>query len=508
LTTYKKFGPPGTGKTTRLLAEVTDRLESGVNPLRIAYLAFTKKAASEARGRAVKLLGLSESDQKEQLFYFRTLHSLCYQLLSISDKKVITEADYKKFGKRVNLNFEVSIDEERRTKTNNPIISLLSLYRLKMSTLREEYNKTDFNYAWNEVDFIDRSYQEFKKTFRLIDYTDMLTEFESIMHLVLPKTFSLICIDESQDLSPLQWKIVANLKNHTEDLILAGDDDQAIYGFTGASPEEFLHFEGEAEVLNQSYRTPKSIYRLISGIINTIPSNKRQQKTYQPKEEEGSVRRINSLQELDFSSGEWLILAQANYMLDTVAEDLKSAGYLFMRNGGRSISYNLTTAIITWERLRKGKEVSAANVQIMYKYMTGNGGKVQRGFKKLNVSEELFLTYDQLVSDYGLLASVDEIWSEALDSKTITVDKTYVTSILRKGDDSFHLKTPRIQLSTIHGAKGGEAQNVVVFLDLTTAAIKNNENYENHRVFYVACSRPTENLYLVEPQDYNRSFVI
>ena len=87
-----------------------------------------------------------------------------------------------------------------------------------------------------------------------------------------------------------------------------------------------------------------------------------------------------------------------------------------MRNGGRSISYNLTTAIITWERLRKGKEVSAANVQIMYKYMTGNGGKVQRGFKKLNVSEELFLTYDQLVSDYGLLASVDEIWSEALDS--------------------------------------------------------------------------------------------
>ena len=56
-------------------------------------------------------------------------------------------------------------------------------------------------------------------------------------------------------------------------------------------------------------------------------------------------------------------------------------------------------------------------------------------------------------------------------------------------------------------AKGGEAENVIVFLDLTTASLHNN-NYENERVFYVGLSRPKENLYLVQPRDYGRSFQI
>ncbi len=502
----KVFGPPGCGKTTRLLNEVTDRLESGVQPLRIGYLAFTKKAASEARQRAIKLLGLNDDQADEQLFYFRTLHSLCYQQMVI-DKKVMTESDYRKFGERVNLNFEINIDEERRTKTNNPLISLLSLYRLRLNTLRQEYNRTNLSQTWAEVDYLNRSYQEFKKAFRLIDYTDMLVEFEKQMHLVLPTGFNLICIDEAQDLSPLQWKIVQNLTNHTQDLILAGDDDQAIYGFTGASPNHFLQFDGEVEVLSQSYRVPRAVHKLITSITDRIPRDKRQQKTYLPRQKEGMVKHIHEISEVDFSSGDWLILAQANYMLDSVSEDLKSSGYLFMRNGARSISYNLTTAIITWERLRKGKEVSAESVKIMYKYMSGNNKKIKRGFKKLKIEDDLYVSYDDLVLNHGLLAPIEEIWSEALDSKSIEVDRTYVTSILRKGDDSFHLKTPRIQLSTIHGAKGGEAENVIVFLDLTTASLHNN-NYENERVFYVGLSRPKENLYLVQPRDYGRSFQI
>jgi superfamily I DNA/RNA helicase len=50
----KVFGPPGSGKTTFLLSIVEQELESGVHPMKIGYFAFTKKAATEARDRAIQ----------------------------------------------------------------------------------------------------------------------------------------------------------------------------------------------------------------------------------------------------------------------------------------------------------------------------------------------------------------------------------------------------------------------------------------------------------------------
>jgi superfamily I DNA/RNA helicase len=64
---------------------------------------------------------------------------------------------------------------------------------------------------------------------------------------------------------------------------------------------------------------------------------------------------------------------------------------------------------------------------------------------------------------------------------------------------------PRIKLSTIHGTKGGEAENVVLFRDLTAAALKSAGD-DLHRVFYVGVTRTKSSLYLVEPEDYTRAY--
>jgi len=104
------------------------------------------------------------------------------------------------------------------------------------------------------------------------------------------------------------------------------------------------------------------------------------------------------------------------------------------------------------------------------------------------------------------LAIVDEmIWSEAMD-KIPDKDRAYITALLRRGEKFNGI--PRITVSTIHGSKGGEADNVVLFTDLSTAAdeaMQMNPD-DMHRVFYVGVTRTRKNLYVVEPEDAHRSY--
>ena len=98
-------------------------------------------------------------------------------------------------------------------------------------------------------------------------------------------------------------------------------------------------------------------------------------------------------------------------------------------------------------------------------------------------------------------------WQQALD-KIPSVDVAYINSLVRRGEDL--TQPPRIKLSTIHGAKGGEADNVVLYTDLTVAAEESMERDADsiHRVFYVAVTRSKQNLFIMEPENYNRSYAI
>ena len=246
---------------------------------------------------------------------------------------------------------------------------MINLSRLKKTALQEEYNGSDIEMPWVEVDYIDRAFQAYKKVNRLLDYTDMLALFAADADRVCPY-FDYCFLDEAQDLSPLQWDIARVLDNKSKKMYVAGDDDQAIYKWAGADVDTFINLPGGSEVLEQSYRIPRSVHKVAQLIVSRI--HRRFPKVYNPRPAEGKVQRLASIEEIDMSEGTWLIMAQANYMLTPLATDLKSQGYLFERNGSRSISEKMSTAINGWEQLRAGNLVSLATVQAIYSYMAGN----------------------------------------------------------------------------------------------------------------------------------------
>ena len=93
------IGPPGTGKTTKLLSLVEQELDKGISPTNIGYFAFTNRAADEAKSRANARFNLDN----DSLPFFRTLHSLAFQQLGMSRSQVLKKKKKRDFGDLMGL---------------------------------------------------------------------------------------------------------------------------------------------------------------------------------------------------------------------------------------------------------------------------------------------------------------------------------------------------------------------------------------------------------------------
>ena len=504
------FGPPGCGKTTTLLDLVDKALSEGVAPHKIAFFAFTRKAASEAKERASERFGL---DPKADLPFFRTIHSLAFFLTGLKSDQLMTAEHYREVEKKIGISLvsgetrlhEVEEDLSNSLRKESPILRLITLSRLKKTLLRHEYNFSEIEYKWVEVDYVARSLKQYKKEHQLYDYTDMLELFAQSAQDTCPH-FELSMLDEAQDLSPLQWDIAHAIEKKSDRMFCAGDDDQAIYKWSGADVDHFINLPGGSEVLEQSYRVPRKIHEIAERISARI--KRRFPKKYLPRREEGVAKRITGFEELDLRQGTWLFLSQAKFHLGSARNFMKSQGFFFEDGvGHHSVRPKVRMALEAWRLLQQGKPVTFDLTKTLYQYMSGNGVRVARGHKKIIGEEDDTFTFEELRDHHGLLATQDMAWNEALD-KIPGVDVAYINALVRRGEDL--TQPPRIRLSTIHGAKGGEAENVVLYTDLTVAAEQSMEQDSDsiHRVFYVAVTRSKQNLFIVEPENYNRSYAL
>ena len=362
---HKVFGPPGSGKTTYLLNVVDKELAAGVSSLEMGYFSFTKKAANEARDRAiVKFPNLKE---KTDFPFFRTLHSLAFRCMSVKADMIMQPEHYKEFAEQAGIELNVSFEEESIAKADNPILNEINLARIRGIDLREHYNQSGLDIEWYHFEFVERSYRHYKRSKDLLDFTDLL-EMAVVEHERLPKLEVLI-VDEAQDLSRLQWLMVEALAAKAKRVFLAGDDDQAVFTWAGADVKSFLSFQGHITILDQSYRVPSTVHALANAIVHRI--RERQPKEWKARDFEGTVKTYYRFEDVPIDEGQWLIMAATNYMLNPVHEWLKSQGILFERSGIPSLSPAMIKAVVYWERLRSGKEVEGVYVKDVYKYLGG-----------------------------------------------------------------------------------------------------------------------------------------
>ncbi len=488
------LGPPGTGKTTKLLEICKQKKEEGIGWDKIGFFSFSQKAAYEAKDRAREKFQAS----REDLVHFRTLHSFAYRNLAIDDNNLFKKKNWKELSSLVgwDLNFDES-DESIYTNTNHKFVNLINLARLKNTDLLQEWRRCeDRSMSWDRLQYLDDIITGFKDENNLYDYTDMIVRYtlDPIIN-----NFDVLFIDEAQDMPTIQYEMIDKLIKHSKETFIAGDDDQAIFRWMGADVDRFIDLKGSVQVLDKSYRCPERIFRLANTIISKV-SNRRQ-KTWSPKSEQGKVKRVTHLRHIDLSEGNWLLLGRTKKIRNEMIEGhLKSLGMWYGRGEHRPISRTVLNAIYAWNRLQDNQTISYGDVQYIYNQIVAKG-RLKRGAKTFSDEDkDKIYTLDILKKDHGLL--VDGQWYEVMN-KISEYDVAYIRRLLDLGEDL--QKEPRIKTSTIHQAKGGECDNVVVLTDIGKIVYKSYTKNpdDEHRVFYVAVTRAKENLYIVDPQTTN-----
>lgn len=486
------LGPPGTGKTTKLLSMVEEEIASGTPPDRIGYFSFTKKAAREAVGRATEKFGLSSKD----LPYFRTLHSLCFRTVGMAQADVFDGKKVLEFGDWLGLRLSETQRLDDTTKfgftDGDRALFMENMARVMGRPLRQVYDENPDGLPWSLVDRVSRGLVEFKKARTLHDYTDMLQLFVDAQW---SPPIDVVFVDEAQDLSWLQWRVVGELARQARRVVVAGDDDQAIYRWAGADVDQFVRMEGSVTVLGQSWRVPPPVQAVAAEMITRVRN--RREKRWAPAAHEGLVRRTSSILDDLVAGDDILVLARNAFSLRNMDRELRREGLLFEFRDEPSIPRTVLTAVRTWEKIRRGERVSVDIARMVYSMMTADRG-YRRGYKSIpGVPGDQEVDIAWLRESGGLLAAAP--WFDALD-RIPRDDANYLRAAVQKGEKP---DKPRIRLATIHGSKGGEADHVVLLPDMARRTheemLVNPE--DEARVWYVAATRARRQLTLVKPRD-------
>jgi superfamily I DNA/RNA helicase len=359
---------------------------------------------------------------------------------------------------------------------------------------------------------------------------------------VAPKRPSVIFADEAQDLNRMQLTLIRKWGERASYFIVAADDDQTIYSFTGATPEAVLDPDIPADhkiILKQSYRVPRAVHGPAMRLIKQV--TRRQEKDYLPRPAEGECIRLSSG---TYKSPEYFILktaiqhlergqtvmflAACGYMLQPLVAVLRKNAIPFhnpyrksngfwnpLRMGRGSTPSRILALLVAHPGFGNGRrDWTNGDLGLWAEWLTAEG-VLKRGAKKklqnyppndtatIETLDDLFETaaLEALLTAFaGDYRSLLEWWRKRV---TASVFKRvqFPLDIADAHGPTALIEVPRVIVGTIHSVKGGEADVVYLFPDLSGEA---DRQYQKTgpprdaviRQFYVGMTRARETLYI------------
>lgn len=531
----------GTGKTTWLAKQVVNGAKRyGSSNVLIASL--TRAAAAEIGGRDIAL----------DRWQVGTLHSHAFRALGLQHDKVAESpkglAEWNSYAPEewhlsgAAQDVDDPLDWKGGGMPGDPLLARYHTLRHQM-TPRHEWPQ--------EVGYFAEEWEHWKQETERTDFTDMI---EVALHSVdrAPGSPALFFVDEAQDLSRLELSLVRQWGRHCEQTVVVGDPDQNLYEWRGSDPAAFHDPaipDDHYRTLSQSYRVPRAVHSAAVGWIERVVG--RRAVHYQPRRQnpddatspvvEGTVRyathrwatpdeRFFDDIEAETAKGRTvMILTTCAYMLDPMVKAMRERALLYHNpyrlKAGRWNPLHDSTRERLLAYLRPNAEVWGEEARLWalgdlqrwaehlraefyvrgMKAALGAVSASPRAHSEAMRVEEvlLYLTEPALASAWALDV---EWWRQAQTKAGRTSGVEYATEAVKAHGPKVLRERPRIIVGTVHSVKGGQADVVYVFPDLSSKGFETwgdgswgSNPSAVQRVFYVAMTRAREELVICEP---------
>lgn len=310
---------PGSGKTTMLLERIKF-LSEHIDSSKILNLTFSRIQANDMKKRF---------DSKDS--NFMTIHAFCYLIIRnylkkynrqvnlIEDEKIYNKYNlvgeiYKNINNKKMSKEDLNLFFQKVSFMKNSLLDISYLKKVEISNIKEIYLE----------------YEKIKKQKHLLDFDDMqvyaleLLNDESLLRSIKNK-YKYFQLDEGQDTSLLQFKILEKIVMPENNLLVVADDDQSIYSFRASNPTYLLNFtkiykDAKIMTLDTNYRSGKEIIKLASTFIKQ--NKNRYKKDFKVNRKNPSQIKIKSFK--NFSK-------EYAYILENIDKN-ENTGILFRNN--------------------------------------------------------------------------------------------------------------------------------------------------------------------------------
>ncbi|MET8449645.1 ATP-dependent DNA helicase UvrD2 [Streptomyces sp. NPDC005209] len=352
----------GTGKTRAITHRIAYGVRAGIlQPSSVLAVTFTNRAAGEMRGR---LRQLGAQGVQARTFHSAALRQLQYfwpkaiggSMPRLVDRKIQLVADAAAAcGTRLDRNelrdVTGEIEWSKVTQTV-PADYTLAAKRAGREAPRDPV----------EIAHLYAAYEDLKRDRNVIDFEDVLLLTVAVLqdrHDIAEQVrsqYQHFVVDEYQDVSPLQQRLLDLWLGERNNLCVVGDASQTIYSFTGATPDHLLDFRTRHPAatvvkLVRDYRSTPQVVHLANGLLAQArgraadhrlellsqrapgPEPVYSEYTDEPAEAEGAARRIRELIDAGVPAAEIAVLFRTNSQSETYEQALADVGVPYQLRG-------------------------------------------------------------------------------------------------------------------------------------------------------------------------------